>query len=304
MKKIITILLSLVMLVTAFAFTACGDNSGELSNEQVAKMNEAIQATDNWDGSYTIKETMSYNVSAAGQVEQGNGTASVSYNAQDGSFIYLADVLGVNVMVYTAKNADNSYTQYVDTGYKFKTDYPNLDNLNENGFTAPDGLDGTYGFYLDGLSEALNTYWKIDLSKAADVETAEDYGEFWQECFNDKLTQLSEVYGFEITCTLGECAESTDGGKTIYTFNIVGSAEAGATLMGLSISEFNLTLAVTTTIEEGKLVQLKCDVSQSFKLSMSGMTATVSAVSSSIDDFYYTYDATLAPTADELAAFN
>ncbi len=296
MKKWTKILLACCTCAFAlFPFTAC-DKVVNMTDEEVATMNGAVVQTANYNNSYSIYETSITTSKAEGQLlASATVTADVSYNHTTGNFYYGGEMFGslgeVQVWFFTAKNDDNTYTQYNNIevlGRKFAT----AEDVLTQGYTYANSTGVEVGLYYPSFAGAMETFFLVDLNEASEITSAVEYSNFWVESYQVLIDSLATQYGYSsVNYQMGGSKCEAKENSTVYSFAFTGKAKGKGFISGLPISNFLLKTTVQITVEDSRISQISCNITQKYKVAGCQYT-TESAIT---DDFTYAYKYELEP---------
>ncbi len=310
----------MAMCCSAAFLIGCGGSSDgnggkveNLNSEQVTEMNGAVSTTKNYKGSYTINETAT---TVAGAYYDGEvmeeqtqeSTAVVSYDYEGKKFLYYANIPQGTVSIYNEKNADGSWTQYLQSGYtKYGNKYSHQKALVEDGFTIENFKGESVSLHFNSLSTAVKSLFYADLNEAAQITDPAEYSDFWSDSYQTLANQLMSAYNVTASYKNGGSSVETEGESIAYAFEIIGTPNGTPTLStpegNFKLKNYKLTMDITLVVTDGLIDEIRCEVKQTFKVTQSGATVEFIATSNVVDDFIYAYDGTKAPTADALATY-
>ncbi len=313
MKKFLALVLSMLMLVTVVAFAGCDEEEAgikQLNEEQLTQFNQAVTQTNDYNGSFTIKERMTASASGGGVSQSRSVSADVAYNSQTKQNYYFVDMTDYGsgkLLVYSLKNQDETYTQYVNSGYsKYANDYESEQDIKANGYKTSNfySQNGKYvNFVFDGLGDALNQFLATNLNELENKTTLQKYYDFWSSLYKSRMETLATQFNLTLNYSNGNSSLKGNDNQKIYTFTVLAKSVGSVNYSGIKISGLNVTLTVQVKVQDGLLVQTKSTVKAALTASYSGQTESFTGNSVCTDDFIYSYDNSLTPTEEQLSQY-
>ncbi len=250
-KKFMSVICLLLCAFMMFAVVACDvigaedpdepnapgltdtEETKDLDAEIVEDLSGAIINAHEYVGSFELKGTVSQSVVYNNQTMYDmENVFCVGYDANSGNTHYkndanAGDMGGMNMVVFTKKNADGSLDQYDSTAHRVEH-FENVEAIQDNGFTTPNmgEMDNIDQFdelmtdvYFTSLDDAIAVTIGVRLSDAADITDPDDYIQFWVDNFS-RIAELN-FDDLEIEPVITKKEVVITGKKIVCNFSII-----------------------------------------------------------------------------------
>ncbi len=314
MKKIYATILSIVMSCSAVTFAGCSGVADEdadslLATSEVKVMSNAMQNVNEYSGSYTICAKQSMEISMMSSMLEAEYTEwTFMYDVNTGNSFYSVkdDSFGEErYYVYTTPMENGGYKQYVNmyagseifgnTEAKAIKEFKDIADLKENGYQV-NVFGLTQKYYSQSVNDVLNLFFLIDLESAPEEMTKESMEAFWLEGIKNNTDVLTDMFGMEFEYACNNVTITNENENLVFTFDVEMDSSTAGSFMGMTISELDTDVTFYVLVLDNKIVQIKYEMDL-------GMVAGGIAVDEHVIntmDFTYSYDESLAPTAEAL----